>query len=75
MANKKALFVIRGDGSVMGGSGGVFTGGVESAALQPGDMVVMPQKAYSSNTRWKNTLQVAQLVSAAGIAIQVARGF
>jgi len=74
-ANRKAIFVIRADGSVAGGSGGLFTGGVEKAGLQPGDMVVVPEKAFSANTRWKNTLQGAQLAYAVGIAIQVARSF
>ncbi|HEY1801723.1 MAG TPA: SLBB domain-containing protein [Terriglobales bacterium] len=75
MANKKAVFVIRADGSVVGGSGGLFSGGVETAALQPGDMVVVPEKAFSSNTRWKTTLEGAQLAYAVGIAIQVAKSF
>jgi len=75
MANKKAIFVIRADGSVVGGSGGMFTGGVLESALRPGDMVVVPEKAYSGTTRWKNTLQVAQLATAVGIAVQVARSF
>jgi len=75
MASKKAVFAIRADGSVVSGSGGWFSGGVENAALQPGDMLVVPEKAYSGNTKWKNTLQAAQLVSAAGIALQVARNF
>ena len=38
--------MIRADGSVVGGSGGLFSGGVESAAMQPGDMVVVPEKIY-----------------------------
>jgi protein involved in polysaccharide export with SLBB domain len=75
MANKKAVFVIRADGSVIGGSGGLFSGGAESTALQPGDMVVVPEKAFSTNTRWKTTLEGAQLAYAVGIAIQVARSF
>jgi protein involved in polysaccharide export with SLBB domain len=75
MANKKAIFAIRADGSVVGGPGGLFSGGVESAALQPGDMVVVPEKAYSINSKWKTTLEVAQLAYAVGIAIQVARSF
>src|SRR5581483_5710740 len=75
VANKKATFVIRADGSVIGVSRGMFSGGVEDAAAQPGDVVVVPEKAFSANTRWRNTLQVAQLVSAVGIAVQVARGF
>jgi protein involved in polysaccharide export with SLBB domain len=74
-ANKKAVFVIRADGSVVGGAGGMFNGGALDAALQPGDMVIVPEKAYGGPTNWRNTLQVAQLVSAVGIAVQVARGF
>jgi protein involved in polysaccharide export with SLBB domain len=75
MANKKAIFVIRADGSVVGGNGGMFTGGALSVGLQPGDMVVVPDKAFGGGITWRNTLQVAQLVSAVGIAVQVARGF
>jgi protein involved in polysaccharide export with SLBB domain len=75
MANKKAMFVIRADGSVVGGRGGLFTGGVEGAALMPGDMVIVPEKAFSGGSRWKNTLQAAQLVQAVAIAIQVGRAF
>jgi protein involved in polysaccharide export with SLBB domain len=75
MANKRAAFVIRADGSVVGGSGGLFTGGVEKADLLAGDMVVVPQKAFSANTRWKSILEGSQLAYAVGIAIQVARSF
>ena len=75
LANKKAIFVIRADGSVVGGRGGLFSGGAESASMQPGDMVVVPERGFSANTRWKTTLQSAQLAYAVGIAIQVARHF
>jgi protein involved in polysaccharide export with SLBB domain len=74
-AYKKGIFVIRADGSVVGRTGGFFSGGVASAELRSGDMVVVPEKAFSANTRWKNTLQVAQLATAVGIAIQVGRSF
>jgi len=74
-ADKKSIFLIRADGSVVGGGGGLWSGGALTAELRPGDMLVVPEKAYSGTTRWKNTLQSAQLVSAVGIAIQVARTF
>ena len=74
-ANKKAVFVIHADGSVAGGSGGLFSGGVEKAALHPGDLVMVPEKAFSGTTRWKQTLQVSQLAYAIGVAIQVGRSF
>lgn len=74
-ANKRAVFVIRADGSVAGGSGGLFSGGVDRTALHPGDLVMVPEKAFSGTTKWKTTLESAQLAYAVGIAIQVARSF
>ena len=75
MANKKAVFVVRADGTVVGGKGGMFSGGAMDAALRPGDIVMVPDKAFGGGITWRNTLQVAQLVSAVGIAVQVARTF
>jgi len=75
MANRRGTFVVRADGSVVGGPGGLFSGGVQNAALQPGDMVVVPEKTYSINNKWKSTLEVAQLAYAVGVAIQVGRSF
>ncbi|HET8826859.1 MAG TPA: SLBB domain-containing protein [Terriglobales bacterium] len=74
-ANKRAVFVIRADGSVAGGAGGLFSGGVDRTALHPGDLVMVPEKAFSGTTKWKTTLESAQLAYAVGIAIQVARSF
>lgn len=74
-AYKKGTFVIRADGSVAGGAGGLFGGGAETAEMRPGDMVVVPEKAFSANTRWKSILEGSQVAYAVGIAIQVARTF
>ena len=75
MANKKAIFVIRADGSVIGGSGGLFNGSAESAELRAGDMVVVPEKAFSGTTRWRNVLQTSQLIQAVAFSIQLGRTF
>ena len=74
-AEKKAIFVIRADGSVAGGSGGFFTGGVTSAALQPGDMVVVPRKVYSVSHAFQNLALAAQIGSAVSIAAYYAKSF
>jgi len=74
-AFKRGIFVIRADGSVIGKSSGMFSGSLEDAELRPGDMVVVPEKAFSANTRWKDALQTAQIATAVGIAVQVARSF
>jgi len=75
MANKKGLFVIRADGSVVGGSGGLFSGGAKSAAMQPGDMVVIPEKVITVSRAWTNTIQTAQILSAVALAVGAARTF
>jgi protein involved in polysaccharide export with SLBB domain len=74
-ANKKGIFVIRANGSVIGTSGGMWSGSVLSSELRPGDMIVVPEKALGGGATWRNILQASQLVSSVGIAVQVARGF
>jgi polysaccharide biosynthesis/export protein len=75
ISNKKAIFLVRADGSVVGGSGGVFGGGVLSAEVRPGDMLVVPERAYSGAGKWKTVLQTTQVASAIAIAVSVARTF
>jgi protein involved in polysaccharide export with SLBB domain len=72
MANRKGTFVIRADGSVVGGAGSMFGGGVESAELRPGDMVVVPEQIYVFNDKFKTTLAIGQTAAAIGSAIAVA---
>jgi len=74
-ADRKAIFVIRGDGSVAGGSGGIFGGGVTMAALQPGDMVVVPRKVYSVSHAFQNLALGAQIGQAVAIAAFYGKSF
>jgi len=69
MADRKSTYVIRGDGSIFAGSGSMFSGGVEGTELRPGDMVVVPERIYSFSTKFKSTLQIAQIASSVGTAI------
>jgi protein involved in polysaccharide export with SLBB domain len=71
MADRKGIFVVRADGSVISGSSSLFGGGVESAELRPGDMVVVPEQIYSFSTRFKSTLSIAQIASSIGTAIAI----
>lgn len=73
--DKKNIFIIRADGTVAGGSKGMFSGGALESTMLPGDMIMVPTKAFGGGFKWRQTLEVAQLVSAVGIAVQVARGF
>ena len=64
-ANKKGIFILRADGSVVGRSGGLWTGSVLSTRLQPGDSIVVPEKVTGGSMFWKNLMSGAQLASAA----------
>jgi protein involved in polysaccharide export with SLBB domain len=77
LAARKAEFVVRADGSVIGGkgSGEWFIGDVLGAELRPGDMVFVPEKALGGPPLWKNTLQAAQLLSSVAVAVSVGHGF
>ena len=54
MANKRASFVIRADGTVIGGhSSSWVSGDWMNTPLQPGDMVVVPEKVLGGPPIWK----------------------
>ena len=73
LADKKAVFVVRADGSVIASknnSSGWFSGDPLGATLRPGDSVVVPEKVPKiGNKGWTNTLQTAQVLSSIAIAI------
>ncbi len=72
VANRKEIFVIRANGSVVGRhSGEWYSGNVLSTRLDPGDVIVVPQKIIGS-LFWRNLLTVAQLSSSIAITAAVA---
>jgi len=73
LADKGAIFIVRADGSVTGhNQGGVWSGGVLSAAIGPGDTIVVPEKAVIGSSTLKNVLAVAQIASSAALVAAVA---
>jgi protein involved in polysaccharide export with SLBB domain len=76
VANRKEIFVIRANGSVVGRrSGEWFDPDVLSTRLDPGDVVVVPQKIIGGSLFWKNLLTVAQLSSSIAFTAAVAGVF
>jgi protein involved in polysaccharide export with SLBB domain len=73
LANKKAVFVIRADGSVLSAKNnesGWWSGDPLGATLKPGDSIVVPEVAPRIGTRnWQNLFQAGQLASSAALAI------
>jgi polysaccharide export outer membrane protein len=63
LADKKAIFVIRADGSVLGSRQGVWSGDSLSAELRPGDTVVVPEKAVGGGIQWQTVFLAAQVAS------------
>jgi protein involved in polysaccharide export with SLBB domain len=70
LANKGAAFVIRADGTVISSSSsGLFIGNAMNSVLQPGDMVVVPEKAIGGGPNWTLIMQAAQVAATAAVAI------
>jgi protein involved in polysaccharide export with SLBB domain len=64
VANRKEIFIVRANGVVIGRrSGEWYSGDVLSTRLDPGDVVVVPQKIIGGSLFWKNLLTIAQIAS------------
>jgi polysaccharide biosynthesis/export protein len=73
LADKKAVFVIRADGSVLSAknnSSSWWSGDPMGAPLRPGDSIVVPEAAPRIGSRnWQNLFQAGQLAASAALAI------
>jgi protein involved in polysaccharide export with SLBB domain len=64
LANRKEIFVVRANGLVVGRrSGGWYRESVLSTRLNPGDVIVVPQKIVGGSVFWRNMLATAQVAS------------
>jgi protein involved in polysaccharide export with SLBB domain len=74
LADKKGVFVIRADGSVLAAknnsNSSFFAGDPLSASLRPGDTVVVPEKTPKiGGPNWQVILQSAQVASSVALAV------
>ena len=72
LANKKAAFVIRADGSVISAKNNsdLWSGDPMSAVLRPGDSIVVPERAPNVGGRnWSNVFQAAQVAASLAFAV------
>ena len=64
LANRKEVFVVRANGLVVGRRSGTwYQEDVLSTRLNPGDVVVVPQRIVGGSVFWKNMLATAQVLS------------
>jgi protein involved in polysaccharide export with SLBB domain len=71
-ANRKEIFIIRANGSVIGRHSGGFGNSVLATNLNPGDVVVVPQKLIGGSLFWRNLLSTGQLATSIAITAGVA---
>ncbi len=72
-ANRKEIFVIRANGTVVGRRSGTwFEGDVLSTRLNPGDVIVVPQKIIGGSLFWRNLLSAGQLAGSVALTAGVA---
>jgi len=72
IADRSATFVIRADGSVISSRNNsvLWSGDPLSAALRPGDSIVVPEKAPRIGARnWAAVLQAAQVASSVALTV------
>jgi protein involved in polysaccharide export with SLBB domain len=75
LGNKKEVFVVRANGSVIGrNSGEWWSGNVLSTVLQPGDTIFVPEK-ISAGDKLKLFSESAQVLSGLAVAARVAISF
>ncbi len=71
--NVKMAFIIRANGAVVSSQGSsLWTGGVLSTVIEPGDTIVVPEKAIGGSNGWKNLIAIAQLAEAAATTAFIA---
>ena len=72
-ANTKEIFVIRANGSIVGRrSGQWYSEGVLDTRMEPGDVVVVPQKILGGSMFWRNILATAQVLSSIAVTANLA---
>jgi len=73
LADKKAAFVVRADGSVIAAKNntdGWWSGDPMNATLRAGDSIVVPEKAPKIGSRnWSTVIQSAQLAASVALAV------
>lgn len=72
LADQKAVFVIRADGSVLAAKNNhsAWSGDPMDAVLMPGDVIVVPEKAPRiGNRNWMPLIQSAQVATSVALAV------
>jgi len=69
LGEKKAVFVVRADGSVLGAKKSIWSGESLNATLQPGDTVVVQERALGGPLEWQTIFSSVQVASSIATSI------
>jgi protein involved in polysaccharide export with SLBB domain len=72
LGNKRQVFVIRADGSVIAPRSSLWSGESFSSALQPGDTVIVPERAIAGPKDWQTIFAAGQVASAVATSVFLA---
>jgi polysaccharide biosynthesis/export protein len=72
LGDKKGVFAIRADGSVITTGGNMWSGNSMGAVLEPGDTVVVPERAVGGPVDWQIIFAAAQVASSIASTIFIA---
>jgi protein involved in polysaccharide export with SLBB domain len=70
--DKKHIFVLRADGSVVAHGGGWGNGSVMNIRMRPGDTIYVPEKSIGGSQVWRNIIATAQVFTAAALPLAAA---
>lgn len=69
--NRKDIYVLRADGSVVPRGHGWFSSNLMNLRMRPGDTIFVPEKIVGGSMIWQNILGTAQIMSAATLPLAV----
>jgi len=70
--NKKYIYVLRADGSVVGHGSKWTSTNIMGLRLRPGDTIIVPEKIIGGSQVWRNVIAAAQAISTLAVAGAVA---
>jgi protein involved in polysaccharide export with SLBB domain len=73
--DKKEIYILRADGSVVGHGNNWINGSFLNYSLRPGDSIIVPEKVIGGSLLWRNLIGTAQIMSAAVLPLAIAGTF
>jgi protein involved in polysaccharide export with SLBB domain len=70
--DKKHIYIVRADGSVVAHGSGWGNSSVMNVRMRPGDTIIVPEKPIGGSQIWRNIISTAQIFTAAALPLAAA---